>query len=592
MKKKWRINKPHLPDQPGQVLKDRLLEFESVTTRHGQRYILRRWSNFTEVGKHAITWLAIVLLLILGVGFQENALNSFYKVAVPAAGGIYSEGVVGSAADFNPIFATTQPEQTVTRLVFSSLLEYGPDNNLVGDLADSWTVDNTGQIYTVHLNPDAQWQDGVPVTSADVVYTIGAIQDPATGSPLASNWAHVEVKALNPQTVQFTLPAPFPPFINSLTSGIIPQHILSRVPDYQLRSASFDTDPTVGSGPYKFINSQTFTNQTDIRLTRNSNYYGGHVLPSGFNVDAFNDYNGLLEAFRVGEISAASDVQPGDVHSLRALRNVQVQEAPLMNETLAFFNMNSTVMQDAKVRAALNIAVNKEAIIDALDDEYRAASIPLLPGQLGYDATQDVGGFSQTAATTLLASDGYVKSKDGLLEKNGVPLTVNLAASTDDVYPKVADLLAKQWQSIGITVQVNLVDDQNIQQNVLVPRNYDVLVYQLAIGADSDVYAYWDSAEIGEQGLNLSNYSNQYVDELLQSARTSTDPSLRAVKYHDFVTQWVSDQPAVVLYQPTYNYAMRDNVAGFIPHPLVQPTDRFYNIADWSAATKQAVENH
>ena len=592
--KKLRINRPHLPDKPSQVLKDRLIELESVTTRHGQRYLLRRWNNFTEVGRHAVTWLIIVMLLILGVVLQSDSLSNFYETTVPAAGGIYSEGVVGSAADFNPIFASTQPELTTSRLIFGSLLEYGDDNNLVGDLATSWTVDSTGQIYTVYLNPAAKWQDGTPVTSADVVYTIDAIQDPATGSPLASSWQHVQVKALNAETVQFTLPAPFPPFINSLTVGIIPKHVLSNVPDYELRSDNFDSDPTVGSGPYRFVDSQTFSNQTDIRLIRNSDYYGGHILPDGFDVDAFNTYQGMLNAFKLGQISAASDIQPGDIAGLQD-QGFRVETAPLMNETLAFFNMNSPTL-DPRVRAALNVVTNKEAIVQALDGQYRVANIPLLPGQLGYNPAQDVSSYNQAtsmaAATALLTQDGYVKNKQGLMEKGGLPLTINLAASTDDVYPKVASLLAKQWEALGITVQTNLVDDQDIQQNVLIPRNYDVLVYQLALGSDSDEYAYWDSSQIGEQGLNFSNYSNQYVDDLLQSARASTDPNLRAAKYQDFVTQWVYDLPAIVLYQPTYAYAMHTGISGFVSHPLVQPTDRFYNIADWAAATKKAVENH
>jgi peptide/nickel transport system substrate-binding protein len=590
--KKWQVKKPQFSQEPGQALKDRLLEFESATTRHTQRYLLRRWDNFREVGRHALGWLLIVALLVTGVLFQIHSLSAFYTSEVPAAGGTYSEGVVGSADNFNPLFAASEPELTVSHLVFSSLFKYDINGNLTGDLADSWSVDSTGRIYTVHLRPNIQWSDGTPITANDVVYTIDTIQDPATDSPLADNWEHVQVTAVNPQTVTFTLPTTFPPFIYSLTLGIIPQHILASIPDYELRTAAFDTDPSVGSGPFAFQDSQAFSNDTEIRLIKNANYYGGAPLLNGFDVYAYNDYSTMVSAFSSGDISAASDLVPQDAIQLEKKTGVQVTESPLMNETFAFFNMDSPVLQDSRVREALADATNKTAIVNELGGFYKVMNTPLLPGQLGYDSALDVDNYNVATANTLLDQAGWIRNKNGIREKDGQPLTINLAASSDDVYPQVASALEQQWQALGIVVQTNLTDPSDMQQNVILPRSYDVLIYQLALGADPDVYAYWDSSQIGQDGLNLSNYDSQYVDYELETARTRTDPNLRAAKYEAFTQQWLSDVPAIALYQPTYGYAMRKGSSGFEPHTLIDQTDRFVNVTMWSTSTKRAIEPH
>jgi ABC-type transport system substrate-binding protein len=116
------------------------------------------------------------------------------------------------------------------------------------------------------------------------------------------------------------------------------------------------------------------------------------------------------------------------------------------------------------------------------------------------------------------------------------------------------ETLAKQWRDVGVDVQTELVDPTAIQQNVLVPRAYDVLIYELAIGADADGYAYWHSSQATARGLNLANYKSGVSDDALASARSRSEPDLRAAKYRSFVTAWLADAPAVALYEPTLHY--------------------------------------
>lgn len=583
------FKKPELPDN--ETIKDRLEEIEQASLSHAQKYLVRRWNNFKEVGRFAMLWLIVVMVVAFGVVQQTKGLSKYYETTVPTTGGVYSEGVVGQAENFNPLFVGSEAEATVSHLLFSGLLKYDAHNNLVGDLASTWNVDNSGTIYTLKLRPDARWQDGNPIHSDDVAYTVQMIQDPSTQSPLASSWKSIKVATPDALTVVFTLPSPFPPFPYSLTSGIIPKHILQDNSPFQLRTANFNFQPTVGSGPFQFKEARTFGKHQEVQLTRNDDYFGGKIKPDSFVVDAYSDYDSMITAFKNREISAAGGVQPSDMKSLQKSDDVQLADAPLQHETFAFFRNSQGILQDKNVRMALSMATNKADLAKMLDNTVKPANLPLLPGQLGYNQALDVTNYSMQKANALLDEAGWKKTA-GVRKKDGQPLQLNLVASSNEEYPQVAAALQHQWQSLGVVVKTSLVKPADFQQNVLIPHGYDILLYELAIGQDPDVFAYWHSSQAGEKGLNLSEYRSQTADDALESGRSRTSPQLRAAKYKAFLQQWATDAPAVALYQSSYNYAYRMRVSGFDTHTLVDPVDRFYNITDWSAATREADVTH
>ena len=120
-------------------------------------------------------------------------------------------------------------------------------------------------------------------------------------------------------------------------------------------------------------------------------------------------------------------------------------------------------------------------------------------------------------------------------------------------------------------------------QNILQPRNFDVLLYQLNIGADPDVYAYWHSSQASMQGQNYSNYSNAISDDALNSARARTEPDLRNAKYITFAKQWLADVPAIGLYQSTTQYVVSRNAHSFDnSNILISPVDRYSDVLNWS----------
>ncbi|PLS80951.1 hypothetical protein CYG49_03395, partial [Candidatus Saccharibacteria bacterium] len=184
---------------------------------------------------------------------------------------------------------------------------------------------------------------------------------------------------------------------------------------------------------------------------------------------------------------------------------------------------------------------------------------------------------------------GWVRGQDGKRAKGGQPLRIAIASVKTGDYPKVVEKLTENWNKIGITVQTVLVNPEEVQQDIIAPRSYDVLLYELAIGGDPDVFAYWHSSQANSRGLNLANYNSGKADDALDSARSRFEMDLRAAKYKTFVDQWLEDVPGVVLYQPNLHYVTKTTVSALEGGSLVDAVDRYRNVQYWSVS--QDVEN-
>ena len=179
------------------------------------------------------------------------------------------------------------------------------------------------------------------------------------------------------------------------------------------------------------------------------------------------------------------------------------------------------------------------------------------------------------------------KLQGNVRKKDGKDLAIAITTTKNAQYEKALEVLAGQWRQLGVAVSTNVVDPNdpttNFVQNILQARNYDVLLYELFIGADPDVYAYWNSSQIGINGYNFSNYVNTVADAALASARSRLEPELRNAKYKTFAKEWITDAPAIGLYQSAVEYVSNRHVRSLDPTAkLVSATDRYSNILYWS----------
>jgi peptide/nickel transport system substrate-binding protein len=150
-------------------------------------------------------------------------------------------------------------------------------------------------------------------------------------------------------------------------------------------------------------------------------------------------------------------------------------------------------------------------------------------------------------------------------------------------YEPAAKNLANQWEKLGIKVEFTAADPSSVQQNFVIPRAYDVLIYEFHIGVDPDVFAYWASSQATARGLNFANYKSTLADLSLTNARAQLDSAKRAVRYTDFVKRWLADAPAIALYQPNYYYLTADDVNGLSDDaPVFEKTSRFADVQNFT----------
>jgi peptide/nickel transport system substrate-binding protein len=183
--------------------------------------------------------LGIVLALVVGVMLIPSATPGNAAVSPsPLAVAPYREGVVGHPSSVNPLTARSQADQDLVALLFRSLVRAGPDDTILPDLASSWTASADGRTYTFRLVTDAYWEDGQPVTSADVVFTIGLLQDPNYDGLYGSSWQGIHVAASGPYTVTFTMVLAIAGFLHQAELPILPQHLLAGVDVTKLADVS------------------------------------------------------------------------------------------------------------------------------------------------------------------------------------------------------------------------------------------------------------------------------------------------------------------------------------------------------------------
>lgn len=559
---------------------------EGATVKHARRFVFKRWDNFREVRRHIALWVLAIGVLIGATGMQFWWYQDSYRTTAYATDGTYAEAVLGSVDTLNPIFAKSSAEESASELLFSRLLSYDSTGNLNYDLADGMKISDDQKTYTISLRPDARWSDSLYVRARDVVFTVGLLQNAATRSTL-TGWGGIKVNAVDDRTVTFELPSVYAPFPHALRFlPILPEHILRDVEPSQLREHSFSTKP-IGSGPFamKLLQDVDKTNgRKIIHLARNDYYYKGATKLSRLQLHVYKDTDSIKRALATSEVNAASDLTLSALSSGVNTERYIVESHAVNSGVYALLNTTSSTLQDQKVRKALQVGTDTTAIRKSISDKLLALDVPIV-GSLLTGEVPAAPAYNPQQAGELLEQAGW-KQEGSIRKKDGQVLTLNIVTTKNPDFEKALEALSGQWRQLGVTITTSIVDpddpSQNVASEVLQPRRYDVLLYQLVIGGDPDVYAYWHSSQAGN-GLNFSNYKNAVSDEALASARSRVEPALRNAKYLTFTRQWLSDAPAIGLYQAAAQYVHTGSVHT-IPADttLISAADRYNSVRYWA----------
>ncbi|MGH7903693.1 MAG: ABC transporter substrate-binding protein [Candidatus Dormibacteraceae bacterium] len=501
----------------------------------------------------------------------------------PARGGSVTEAIVGVPGMLNPLLAQDASAHDIDRLIYQGLTSVDGQQRPRPLLASGWTLSPDRLTYTFTLRPGVRWADGRPLLVEDVLFTFEVLQDP-TYAQGADPWQSIKVARAGRDRVSFTLKAPSVSFPFLLTIGIIPAHAFRSG-----RPADVARDPhsgaqAFGTGPF-MVQSISADHRT-VTLRRNP--YGSPApYLDHFVFHAYPTLSGALNAVIDGEADAVGGVQPPQLPAVANRGDLAVHEQRTFAQMAVFLDLSplsSGYFGVPQVRQALNRAIDRRAIIGAvLDGHADVATGPIPPTNWAYSPRAAAAlSHDRAAAARGLDAEGWrLPVRGSVRERAGKSFEVTLV--TPDAYPyrEVAEQVHRQLAAIGVRVVLDKVPSSILVGRYLIPREYQMALTQLDSGPDADQSAFWHSGASGG-GLNFTPVPRQaLIDKDLEDAEAATTRAARMPIYDDFQRLLAQAAPAIYIYEPHYLYVVNTRVHGVRMNRVVEPVDRFRDVARW-----------
>ena len=498
----------------------------------------------------------------------------------------YTEAVAGTYQRINPLFASTnEVDADLSRLVFSGLIQLGPDGSILPDLAEIPQVSTDGKTYTFKLKKGVNWHDGVAFTSRDVAFTINQLTDPDfKGDPaLAEGWLGVETETPDDSTFVVHIKQASSPFLaRSAAIGILPQHILGGLNAAALFDAPFNTAP-IGTGPYRLSGIDT----REAKLTAYSDFHLGQPGIDTIRIRFYPDYSSALRAVEGGEASGLmlrESLTEAQVTEIKKIKGMKVEQLARTAYVVLYLNNDrAQFFQDDRVRRAISLILDRKAIVDRVFlGVATVSSSPVAPGTWAYAKQYDNTQSRVAEAKKLLDDAGWrPHPTTGILVNGGAEFRITIRTDNDPVRMAIASEVARQLEPLGIRATVASTTFSVLRRDFLQGRDYDAAIAGWAQGPDPDPYFGWHSTQTGAAGLNLANYADAVADELIAKGRTVNDVEVRKDAYRQFQEVWEEKSPSVVLAYPQYLYAHSDAIQGMQFGVLSSGADRFVNVYKW-----------
>jgi peptide/nickel transport system substrate-binding protein len=519
----------------------------------------------------------------------------------------YVEGVLGRATNASPFGAHSAADRELVALLFRGLVRLGPDDTVVGDLAEHWEVDAKGDTWTFHLRDGLHWQDGEPITADDVVFTISALSNPQYDGPDAASWREVRARALDDRTVALTLATPLGGFLQAATQPIAPAHLLDKVEPEALATDPFGFDP-VGSGAFRL-------ETLDERHAVLAPAYPGPAVPvlgatgapvgsdapsealprpylDAIELNFYDDAAALRAAWDEGLLDGASGLGPADAASLAAEPGTRLVRYPSSTLLGVVLNLRAghTSFGSPAVRKALLEAIDRDAILAQPLVGFGTVARSLIPDWAPeFDgAASPLVAHDPAAARKDLVAAGW-KRTDGAWVPKGAkePLAITILSvdeASNPVAYGTAAAVAAGWRAIGLDVTHEAVPAADLLAKRLGPGDYDAAVLPLAIGLDPDLYPLLASSQTRTGGANVTGLQDPDLDKLLAAARAPGTVQKRLAAYADLQKRLASQLYILPLAFREDVVVLRSTVSGPAVRPIGGPGDRFWDVLTWRLA--------
>jgi len=490
------------------------------------------------------------------------------------AGGTLRVANMGEPASLDPHKVSGTWENDIVGDMYIGLTTENQKAEPIPGVAESWVVSEDGKTYTFKLRKSV-WSDGTPFTAHDFVYSMQRILLPETAAEYASLLYIIDgaealnrgeaaaetlaVKALDDYTLEIKLTGPAPYFLALLTHYTaypVPKHVIEKHGNLWTKPENI-----VVNGPFKLVE---WIPNTHVKLTKNDKYWDtGSVELDDLVFYTQEDRAAIQKRFRAGEIDVATDFASDQIGWLKENMPDETRIAPYMG--VYYYPINSSVepFTDVRIRNALSMSINREAIVDKVLKTGELAAYSFVPpGVAYYDNPAEVEWkaipFSerQKKARELLAQAGYTADK---------PLEFTLRYNTSENHKRIAVAVVSMWKAIGVKAELF---NSEVKVHYADLKQGDFQVARAGWIADyNDAQNFLYLLETRTGANNYGRYSNPEYDALMLEAEVTPDLTKRAALMLKAESLAMRDQPVIPIYHYVSKALVSTNVQGYVDNP-------------------------
>lgn len=478
-------------------------------------------------------------------------------------GGTLIVAVTSDPGHFNPGITTGFDIHAVADSMFNGLVGLDTNANPVPDLAESWEIEEDGRVYTFHLNPEARWHDGEPVTSEDVKFTFEEVLLNFHSRTKAGLEDTIEaIETPDEHTVVFRFDAPYAPLLQRLNvteAPILPQHIYAGTDPQQ---ADANLNP-IGSGPFVF---ESYTPGEEVRVVRNDDYFKEglpYVDEVVFRV--IPDESTQLAALEQGEIDYMWRIPGPDIARLEAdpdIELAQVASGPgggfcIMTLT---FNLERPVFEDKRVREAIAHAIDRQQLLEQVQfGQGRVATSPISSAiEWAHIDPEPTYEHSAEQARELLDAAGYEAGDDG------TRFSIDIVHFP--VFNRWSEVMRENLAEVGVDLEIRPLERSAAVETIFTERDFDTNLISYCNNTDPEigVRRMYVSDNIGPIPFsNGAAYVNSEIDQLFAAAASTADRDERAEAYAEIQRILKEDLPYWWLVETDFTFGHRANCHDF-----------------------------
>ncbi len=540
----------------------------------------------------SILFLVIIILISLYCGGEKKTkgqaeIAADFDPNQPEYGGTLVRALSGDPVSLQPLYGYSDGASCEVIIhLFPPLVRNLEDPNNPGHavltplLAESWEFSEDGKELIFKLREGVHWEDGVEVTTDDVIFTYQKAIDPTTKTIVHYAFSKIDtVVAVDKYRFKVFYKEPFVYAVYRWDIGLLPKHILE---GKDINTDEFNRRP-IGYGMYRF-HSWTSNEQVVIEASKN-NYWGRPYLDCMV-------FRIIPEAaVQILELKAGNLDLVTRLHTTQYVRDLVGSEVEQNVNKFKYednfmygfyFNLKVPLFQDRRLRQAIYYAINKPSIIQGVQAGMgRPCWGPIPPESWAYNPNIKTYSYDPAKARQLLAEAGWQDSNgDGIIDKNGAPLEFTMLSMQNEAVQQIVTIVQQHLKAVGINMKIKVVEWSVYLNTFIAKRDFDMCVTRGGLAVlDPDLTFEFHSSQIHDTEYNWATYINPELDRLLEDALKTFDQEKRKQYFWKAQEILAEDLPVIYLFLRDSFFATSKRVQGVTPYPA--PLGFDYNLDRW-----------